>query len=467
MKRQFTNSLRARLLMLLFAAVVITAGIQSFIAYQTTLDETNEIFDYQMEQMALSLRPGLNADVYGSSGFRQDETDSFEFIVQVSTLDHRILFRSSSAVTLPDRDSTGHTLFDTRGSTYKLYTLRHGSQLIQVAQDRAARRSLARNLAFRTTMPIVVMVLLLLLTVWWVVTSSLAPLNRVQRQIASREAESLAEVDTGGLPNEIRPLVEELNLLLRRMRQAFDAQKNFVADAAHELRSPLSALKLQVEQLRRSGTEKDREVAIRRVGTGIDRATRLVEQLMVLARQQAGSGNGSDAKPVEINRICLIAFNDIYPLAQQKEIDMGLLQADECYVMGQEEAIRIMLRNILDNSVKYSPAHSKIDLTVQLSGRSVCIRVEDSGPGIPEGDIERVMDRFYRIPGNSVSGSGLGLSIVKTIADMHAARIEIGKSQQLGGLAVAVTFDAHRLLTAAPERPHQHADAPARNVSRG
>jgi two-component system, OmpR family, sensor kinase len=126
---------------------------------------------------------------------------------------------------------------------------------------------------------------------------------------------------------------------------------------------------------------------------------------------------------------------------------MGYIQTEECYVMGQEEAIRIMLRNILDNSVKYSPEGSKVDLKLILNGRSVCILVEDSGPGVPDNDYARVMDRFYRIPGNPVSGSGLGLSIVKTIADLHSAKIDINKSSHLGGLAVGVTFQAYRLIT--------------------
>jgi two-component system OmpR family sensor kinase len=443
MTRRVSNSLRARLLLLLFASVVLTACIQSFIAYRTSLDETNEIFDYQMQQMALSLRPGLNLEGYGGSGFRPEEDGGFEFIVQVSTVEGKILFQSSTRTPLPRRDSTGFTLFDARATTYKLYTLRHGSRLIQVAQDRSARRSLARNLAFRTTLPIMVMVLLLLILVWWVVTSSLEPVNRVQRQIATREADSLAEVDTRGLPNEVRPLVEEINLLLRRMRQAFAAQKNFVSDAAHELRSPLAALKLQVEQLRRSGS--DREIATQRLGTGIDRATRLVEQLLVLARQQANPESAANAQPVEINRLCLLAFNDVYPLACHKNIDMGLVQTDECYVLGQEEALRILLRNILDNSIKYSPEASKIDFSVRSTARSVTLVIEDSGPGIPDSDLARVMDRFYRLPGTQACGSGLGLSIVKAIAELHSAHVEIGKSDTLGGLAVRVHFDAWRM----------------------
>ena len=453
MKRKVTNSLRARLLLLLFSAVLITACIQSFIAYRTSLDETNEIFDYQMQQMALSLRSGLNIDGY-NNGFRQDEEEGFEFIVQVSTTDGKVLFQSSLSTLLPQREGTGFTLFEARGTTYKLYSLRHGKHLIQIAQDRAARRSLARNLAFRTTIPIIVMVTLLLFMVWWVVTSSLAPVNRVQRQIATRKAESLDELDTSDLPTEVRPLVQELNLLLRRMRQAFNAQKNFVADAAHELRSPLAALKLQVEQLRRSSTDKDRELAVQRLGSGIDRATRLMEQLMVLARQQANADLHANAHPVEINRVCLLAFNDVYPLAQQKHMDMGFMESDECYVLGQEEALRIMLRNLLDNAVKYSPEYSKIDFRVEPSARSVRLVIEDNGPGIAQGDIERVMDRFYRIPGNPVSGSGLGLSIVQAIADLHAAKIELGKSAALGGLQVSATFEAYRMASSYPPTHH-------------
>lgn len=446
MKRKVTNSLRARLLLLLFSAVLITACIQSFIAYRTSLDETNEIFDYQMQQMALSLRSGLNIDGY-NNGFRQDEDEGFEFIVQVSESDGKVLFQSSSITPLPKREGTGFNFFDARGTTYKLYSLRYGNHLIQIAQDRAARRSLARNLAFRTTVPIIIMVTLLLFMVWWVVTSSLAPVTRVQRQIATRKAESLDGVDTTGLPNEVRPLVEEINLLLRRMHHAFDAQKNFVADAAHELRSPLAALKLQVEQLRRSNTDKDREVAVQRLGCGIDRATRLMEQLMVLAKQQANADLLSNARPVEVNRLCLLAFNDVFPLAQQKHMDMGLMQSDECYVVGQEDALRIMLCNILDNSIKYSPERSKIDFRVKSSARSVSLVIEDNGPGIPQSDLERVMDRFYRIPGNPVSGSGLGLSIVQAIADLHTAKIELEKSAALGGLQVSVIFEAYRIAS--------------------
>lgn len=208
------HSLRARLLLLLFGAVVLTTCVQAYVAYRTSLDETNEIFDYQMEQMALSLRAGLPTGGLPSNGFRDDRGETFEFIVQVSTTDGKNIFQSIPGSTLPKNAKPGLSTFDARGTTYKLFTLLSGDQLIQVAQDRAARRNLARKLALKAVSPIFVMVPLLIFFVWVVVSASLAPVERVRVQVALRQADELREVSEDGLPEEIFPLVHELNLLL-------------------------------------------------------------------------------------------------------------------------------------------------------------------------------------------------------------------------------------------------------------
>ncbi|MBP9683840.1 MAG: sensor histidine kinase N-terminal domain-containing protein, partial [Rhodoferax sp.] len=187
MSTHVMHSLRTRLLLLLFGAVLLTACVQAFIAYRTSLDETNEIFDYQMEQMALSLRPGLPVGGFPSNGFREEQDESFELIVQVSTREGKMIFQSTPSTELPKVTTSGRSTFNARGTTYKLFSLLSGDQLIQVAQDRAARRNLARKLALRTVSPIFVMVPLLLFLVWWVVSASLAPVERVRRQVASRQ----------------------------------------------------------------------------------------------------------------------------------------------------------------------------------------------------------------------------------------------------------------------------------------
>jgi two-component system OmpR family sensor kinase len=434
------HSLRARLLWLLFAAIILTAFAQAIIAYGTALGEANEIFDYQMQQMALSLRPGLPVSSELADRFITNEDENFDFVVQVWTADGRRVFQSTEQAELPQRSAPGFSTVDARGTTYRLFSVASGTQVIQVAQDLAARRDLAGTMALRTVGPIVVMVPLLMLLVWWVVSTSLAPVTRVQRQIAAREADALAEVNENGLPNEIRPLVKELNLLFQRMRQAFEAQKNFVADAAHELRSPLAALKLQVEGLRRAHSDAVREVAVNRLSAGIDRATRLVEQLLVLARHQASTAASTGNTRVDLSQVARLAVADVAPAARMRNIELLLVQTDECSVSGQEEALRILTRNLLDNAIKYTPEGGRVDLTLSHHGDHIILVVDDSGPGISEEDRGRVLDRFYRVAGAESGGCGLGLSIVKAVADFHGADISLGRSTRLGGLRAAVTF---------------------------
>ena len=437
-----THSLRARLLLLLFGSIFLTVCAQAFIAYRTSLDETNEIFDYQMEQMALSLRPGLPIGNFPNAGFRESKDESFEFIVQVSTTDGKIVFQSTQKTQLPINAAPGLSVYETGGATYKIFTIVSGSQVIQVAQDRAARRSMARQLALRTVSPIFVMVPLLVFLVWWVVSASLIPVDRVRKQVASRQPDELSEVSDSGLPDEIAPLVRELNLLFNRVQNAFDAQKNFIADAAHELRSPLAALKLQVEGLRRANDPIASEVAIHRLASGIDRSTRLVEQLLMLARHQTTPNDVEFKEQIHLSLMVQSIVGDIWETANSRSIDIGIIRSDYGLILGHREAVNILVRNILDNAIKYAPVGGTINISI-ASSQQVCeLTIEDSGQGVPQSDRARIFDRFYRVVGTSASGSGLGLAIVKTIADMHQASLAVDQSAQLGGFKVSIAFPA-------------------------
>jgi two-component system OmpR family sensor kinase len=281
---------------------------------------------------------------------------------------------------------------------------------------------------------------LLMLVAWWVVSASLSPVARVRRQVAERQANELTEVSEDHLPDEIRPLVQELNLLFKRVRDAFDAQKSFVADAAHELRSPLAALKLQAQGLRRATDDADRDVAVGRLTAGIDRAARLVDQLLVLARQQASEASGVKPEPVRLVEISRLAVADAAPMAHARGIDLGLADAHEGQVDGHPEALRILLRNLLDNAVKYTPSGGKVDIATRWVADRLVLSVEDSGPGIVQADRERVLDRFFRVAGTETTGSGLGLAIVKSIADLHGATVALDRAPTLGGLRVQVSF---------------------------
>ncbi|MET3916196.1 two-component system OmpR family sensor kinase [Variovorax sp. OAS795] len=439
MIRALTGSLRARLLWFLLAAIVLAAGAQALVAYRTVLKEADDIFDYHMQQMAQSLRAGLppSAAVGGIGSGEQN----FEFVVQVWTADGVRIFESAEQAALPQLAVLGFADVRARGTTYRVFSIQTSGLVIQVAQDMAARRNMAGALALRTVAPVALMAPLLMLVVWWVVSRSLAPVARVRKQVASRQADDLSAVSDEDLPDEVRPLVQELNLLFDRVRHAFDAQKHFVADAAHELRSPLAALKLQVQGLQRAPDAAARELAVTRLVAGIDRATRLVEQMLALARHEASMAAGAKPQPVDLAEVARLAISDVVAAAQARRIDIGIAHADaEAVVDGQPEALRMLLRNLIDNAVKYTPEEGRVDVGIAAVGSAVELSVEDSGPGLPEEERERVLDRFYRSGEPQAPGSGLGLAIVKSIADLHGATVALAASESLGGLQVLVRF---------------------------
>ncbi|VXC69546.1 ATP-binding protein [Massilia sp. 9I] len=438
-----THSLRGRLLWYLLAAITLAALAQASIAYRTALHDADQIFDYHMQQMALSLRSGtplsnteaqqrLEAQAEGG-------TNNDDMVVQMWSPDGVQVFHSVSRAKLPQRAVLGFSNVKANGTVYRVFSIQTANQTVQVAQDLAVRRNMAGNLALRTLGPIAVMMPILMLVVWWVVSGSLDPVARVRSQVASRQADDLSPVSEAGLPDEVRPLVQELNLLFGRVKTAFDAQQTFVADAAHELRTPLAALRLQAQSLERAESLDARKLAVSRLTAGIDRATRLVEQLLVLARQEAAA-TSTAARPVDLAELARRTVADLAGVAAAKGVDVGVQHADPAVVEGQPDALHILLRNLVDNAIKYTPAGGTADISVRSDAGQVVVTVEDSGPGIPPEERERVFDRFYRVAGSEAAGSGLGLAIIKAIAERHGAALTLGQSERLGGLSATVSF---------------------------
>ncbi|WP_411884923.1 ATP-binding protein [Polaromonas sp. YR568] len=460
MKTPATHSLRRRLLWFVLAAILGAAVLQAGTAYRGALRQADAMFDEHLQQMARSLRSGVPLNLPLDEA---DVDDRFEVYVQIWGQDGTQIFRSTRSA-LPPRAVLGFSDVEAHGNRYRVYTLQTALQTVQIAQDLDARSARARALAVRAVLPFLLLTPLLMLAVWWVISRSLAPIERARRQVAGRRADDLSPLASEGLPDEVQPLVDELNLLFGRVRGAFEAQKHFVADAAHELRSPLTALKLQAQALRRNGeTPAEREAGIARLNQGIDRAIRLVEQLLVLAREEAGAGQATAAGPVDLQDVIKLAVADVLPHALHKQIDLGLVAGDPSpqlpqasQVTGQAEALRILLRNLLDNAVKYTPAGGRVDVSLALQDGRPVLSVEDSGPGIDGDDRERVFDRFFRASAEGAradeapqTGSGLGLAIVKAIAARHGATLQLGRSERLGGLQVEVRFPAEPGLSPA------------------
>ena len=435
-----SHSLRGRLLWFLLAAISIAAVVQASVAYRTALDNADQIFDYHMQQMALALRssvPLSNSEVQAEV---ESQSENNELMVQVWTPDGVQVFRSFSSARLPQHAVLGFSNVNENNTTYRVFSIQTPTQTLQVAQDMAVRRNMAGNMALRTVGPIAIMMPILMLVVWWVISGSLAPVARVRSQVAARQADDLSPVSDAGLPDEVLPLVQELNLLFGRVKTAFEAQQHFVADAAHELRTPLAALKLQALSLERADSGEARGVAIARLTAGIERATRLVEQLLVLARQEATAAGGTPTEQVELSGVARRAVADMAAAALAKGIDLGLQKAETVSINGQPDALHILMRNLVDNAIKYTPGGGTVDVEVVADGQGALLCVEDSGPGIPTDERERVFDRFYRVAGSEANGSGLGLAIIKAIAERHGGVLELGESERLGGLRVSIRF---------------------------
>ena len=443
MNKAFSHSLRTRLLSFLLLAILLTALIQALSAYQGALRQADAMFDDHLQQTARSLRGGVLPGLPLAEG---EDGSGFDLYVQIWGQDGTQIFRSSRSA-LPPRAVLGFSDVEANGTRYRVYTLQTPLQTVQIAQDLSARTARARALALQAVLPFAWLTPLLMLAVWWIISRSLAPIERARRQVAGRAADDLSPLTESGLPDEVRPLVDELNLLFGRVRSAFDAQKNFVADAAHELRSPLTALKLQAQALRRFDQEPlEREAGVTRLNLGLDRAIRLVEQLLLLAREEAGAepvGSGTGA--VDLQSVVKLAIADVLPQAVRKRIDLGLTGNTPglLEVNGQTEGLRILLRNLLENAVKYTPPDGRVDVSLADKQGQPVLTVEDSGPGIAPENRQRVFDRFFRATDTAVeSGSGLGLAIVKVIADRHGAALALGRSERLGGLKIEVRFPA-------------------------
>lgn len=428
-------SLRRRLLWLILASIAAVSLLQAATAYRTALRNADALFDAQLQQLAASIDAGVPL-LPGGAGL-------YEFSIQVWGPGGVRIYQSRSGE-VPTARVVGFSDATLDGVRYRIYLLRSGERAIQVAQDLDARRARARGMALRATLPILLLAPVLMLAVWWLIARSLAPVERMRRELGGRRADDLSPLPEAGMPREVLPLVRELNLLFRRVDTAFASQRHFVSDAAHELRSPLTALKLQAQALRGAQGEAQVASAVDRIEAGVDRAIQLLGQLLALARAEAESQSERPLPhQVDLQELCRAAVSDVLPQASAREVDVGVQTPEaDASVRGDFEGLRILLRNLLENAVKFSPQGGQVDISILRQGQAVAIRVEDNGPGIPAEQRQRVFDRFHRGEGADAPGSGLGLAIVQAIARRHGAEVRLERSERLGGLRAEVVFSA-------------------------
>jgi signal transduction histidine kinase len=433
-----TRSIRGRLLVGLLLLVAVISLLAGSITYRRVLAETSNLFDYQLRQMALSLRGQASF----MSGFTLPaQPGDSDYVIQIWDIFGTRTYFSRPGLPFLDEAILGYSDVTLQDARWRVYALATPTSVIQVAQPWIVREKLAGAAALRALLPLLLLLPLMAVAAAWIVARAVRPLKSITTQIEQRDIHSLAPLTATDLPTEVSPLVEELNRLLDRLSGAVASQRAFVADAAHELRSPLTALSLQLQLLERARDEPDRELATTRLREAVERATHLVSQLLTLARNEP-EGLPPDAGAAALGLIVRNAGADVQPLAQQRRISIELHTPDEITVKADAEALRILVRNLIDNAVRYSPEGSTVQVRVLRNpqGQAV-LEVADEGPGIAPADRSRAFARFYRAPGATEGGSGLGLAIVKAIADRHGAQVELG-SNAPQGLRVLVSFPA-------------------------
>jgi len=436
------SSIRRELLVWLLIGLSIAVGAAAIGTYLRARVEANALFDHQLQAMAASLggAPFAAAPVEGSDS----STDDDALVVQIWDRNGVRLYLSQPRRTLPQHAQLGFNDVHTDEGDWRVFSALAGNQVVQVAQPMQARSALAASMALRTIVPLLVMLPVLGLIIWLVVDKGFRPLDRVVAAVAKRSSTALEPLAEGGLPSEVTPLVRALNALLDRLRGALAAQRTFIADAAHELRTPLTAVHLQAQLAERAATEDERRGALADLKAGRERATRLSEQLLTLAREEPGVPE-KPLRPVDLRALARDAIQALAPLAAAKSIDLGLVEAPpesaSPIVSGDADALSTLVSNLIDNAVRYTPARGRVDVATLAQAGTVALTVRDTGPGVAEAERSRIFDRFHRGVGGE-RGSGLGLAIVKRIAERHGARIDLAEGIGGAGLGVTVRFPA-------------------------
>lgn len=456
-------SMRRKLLMLLLPAVLLVVAATSVFIYAATRHEVDKLIDAQLTQSATVLlnlsghelleEESLHASENAVSTrlpqpldvLHHDYEQTVAFQVWLGGQPARLAMRSDRSPSSPLSDREfGFSESQLDGQTWRVYALSNAALGIRVlvAINKQSIIELRDTIARDTLAPVVVAFPVLSLLIWLGVSRAIRPLQLITDDVRERHPNNFAPLATDTTPEEVRPLVDALNALLQRVELAFDHERRFTSDAAHELRTPLAGLKLQAQLALQTNDEPVRRAALQRVIQGADRATHLVQQLLTMARLNPESAL-STAVDVDLVKVASAVLSDADRDAHAKHIELTLDAAVEVRIPGDPDGIAILISNLVRNAIEYTPAGGTVAVTVLYDGGHAVVRVDDSGPGIAVDERDKVFKRFYRQSGATGPGCGLGLSIVQRIAELHAAQVRLAAAPA-GGLRIEASFPLQR-----------------------
>ena len=434
------TSLRNRLLAGLVGAVVLVGALGGWLSYRIARTEADAFFDAQLRDTALLLRDEVQVFPGGARVPRA--VPEYDFIVQVWSREGVRVYLSRQHDVVPGLTGPGLTTVRMRSTSWRVFGVETGDGVIQVAQPMDVRERRAARIAVRSLAPFAVLVPALSILIAWIVARTVRPVRGFADALRRRRPDDIEPVAVTGLPDEVRPVAEALNDLLRRLRAALDRERAFLADAAHELRTPLTALDLQAQAVVEARAEH-REAAVGELRAGVARVARLVEQLLAIAREQHGAAAAHVV--LGLDELVRRTVADFVPLAEAAGVDLGIESAEPVSVVGDADALRRLVGNLLDNAVRYTPSGGRVDVVIVrepgVPPRAV-VAVTDTGPGIPPDERERVFDRFHRVPGTPGTGSGLGLALARSIAGRHDGAVLLEDGPAGRGLRAVLRLPA-------------------------
>ncbi len=452
------RSIRRFLLISLFISITIASSITAIGNYlldksviQPYLDEKLIRFFNIIE--ALNESVNIDKDIESEVETHLNEIEPStpqHLIFQVWDPQGKLLFHSTNTFFIPLNDvPMGLSDKIINGSGWRIYSDldKKSHDKIVVAELYDIRNRFADAIARNNAYILLITYPIFGILIWLIVGLALRSITRVTNEISNRASTYLEPVTPDNIPIEIKPLVSELNQLFIRLKLAFDRNKRFAGDAAHELKTPLAALKTQAQVALKSENSTERHQALLKVIQGVDRSSHVVAQLLTLSRLSQEEAL-NDIGPIDLHKLAteIVAF--LVPIALEKQIEIELVSPeDDIMILGNDTAIGILIRNVVDNAIRYTPENGQVKVELVPTEDSVIFRVTDTGPGIPVEFRERVFERFFRILGTTASGSGLGLAIVSQIAELHNARIHLSTPSNVKGLQFDITFPKINLIS--------------------
>jgi two-component system OmpR family sensor kinase len=436
-KKRPRNSLKTRLSYWISAAILSVAIIATTFTFVSAFEEAHELQDDVLQQMAtLFDRYSLTPD---DGELTPLALQQLEFQISLQQLG---VTSTNTGLALPDDLNDGFHTIDLQSQSWRVFVHTLSStQRIALAQDTAIRDEIAYETALHTLMPLLVLIPILLFLLNYIVDKILSPIRVLAHDIDSQTEPAAQLISTTQLPSEIVPFVEAINRLLSKNTQVIDSQKRFIADAAHELRSPMTALSLQARRLQQTPLTGDARQKLNALQAGINRSIHLLEQLLSMARQQDTSTQQQEQ--VSLKALFVEVIEELYPLVEAKHIDLGFNQDNDAQLNGNPTRLKTLIHNLLDNAIRYTPNAGKIDLSIIETAQYIRLSIQDSGPGIAQEERLKVFEPFYRVLGSNEYGSGLGLAIVASIVQKMNASISLEPTDKKAnlGLTVSVVFN--------------------------